>query len=163
MVMGGTMDARILPVAYNRAGERERLWSSVSEAYQVARLDHLGLSGPRTAEWCVRFLQRQQLHPSDWHTAWQTRLKLHPTDWGVAVHELCLKAIALAGCVDQLDLPNVSTVEHLFRQVQMVEYYTTRSSRRRPRTKPSRTRNTPDFPHTGSTCSWAPPGQDQKS
>ncbi len=31
--------------------------------------------------------------------------------------------MALAGCADQLDLPNIAGVEHLMREAQMVEYH----------------------------------------
>jgi hypothetical protein len=36
---------------------------------------------------------------------------------------LALRTLALAGCSDQLDLPNCSSMEHLFREAQMIEYH----------------------------------------
>eukprot|EP00971_Amphidinium_carterae_P138366 2741696-Amphidinium_carterae.1 len=123
-VLGGdSLDARILPVQYNKRGERERAWPSVLDSIQPSRLTHLGLSGPRTSEWCLRFLHRQQLPPEEYHLSWRTRHRLAPHDYGVEAHQLALKAINLAGTVDQLDLPNLSVVESLFRQIQMVEHY----------------------------------------
>ena len=73
--------------------------------------------------WCVRFLQRQSMHPDDYHMKWRLRHKLHPADWGVVQHQMALKSIALAGCNDQLDLPNCAFAEHLLREAQMIEYY----------------------------------------
>eukprot|EP00971_Amphidinium_carterae_P349223 6490908-Amphidinium_carterae.2 len=123
VLAGESLDARILPVQYNKRGERERTWSSVLDTIQPSRLSHLGLSGPRTSEWCLRFLQRQQLPPEEYHLSWRTRHRLSPHYYGVEAHQLALKAINLAGTVDQLDLPNLSIIESLFRQVQMIEHY----------------------------------------
>ena len=38
-------------------------------------------------------------------------------------HQVALRTVALAGCSDQLDLPNLSAVEHLLREAQMVEHH----------------------------------------
>ena len=40
----------------------------------------------------------------------------------MTAHASALRAVALAGCCDQLDLPNLSMIEHLLRDGQMVEY-----------------------------------------
>ena len=44
-------------------------------------------------------------------------------DWGILQHGLALRCVALAGCVDQLDLPNLAVVEALLREAQMTEYH----------------------------------------
>ena len=69
------------------------------------------------------FLRRQQMHPEDYHRQWRTRHGLSGVDWGVTAHASALRAVALAGCCDQLDLPNLSVIEHLLRDGQMVEYH----------------------------------------
>ena len=93
------------------------------DAAEAVRVDSFGVAPPRAAEWCIRFLQRQQVHPDDYHGAWRTRHKLAGNGYGVQTHAQALRCIAVAGCLDQLDLPNLAVIEHLFRQVQLVEYY----------------------------------------
>lgn len=116
--------ARVLPV-YFRAGDgkRERTWQSVCETVQSAVIDDFPLRGPRTAMWCLRYLARQQMHPDDYHLRVKQRFKLHVSDWGVSQHQLAMTAVAIACCSDQVDLPNVGTIQHLLREAQMVEYH----------------------------------------
>ena len=82
-----------------------------------------GLRGPRTAHWCIKFLQRQKMHPDDYHQCWASRLKLTAADWGVTAHGNALRAVCLAGCLDQLDIPNLCIIEHLLREAQLVEHH----------------------------------------
>ena len=63
------------------------------------------------------------MHPDDYHSRFKIRHKLTASDWGVLQHSLALRCVALAGCIDQLDLPNLAIVEVLFREAQMAEYY----------------------------------------
>jgi hypothetical protein len=67
-------------------------------------------------------LARQQQHPDDRRQTRRLRHKLTSLDWGRAQHQTALRTIALTGCMDQLDLPNLSSVEHLLRETQMVEF-----------------------------------------
>ena len=117
-------DARVLPVYY-RAGDnkRERSWEHALSAFGEAPLPDFGVQGPRTAGWCLRFLRRQQQHPDDYHRAWMNRNKLSPHDWGVDAHRIALRAVALGGCSDQVDLTNLALAEHLLREAQLVEHH----------------------------------------
>mmetsp|Transcript_26387 Transcript_26387/g.57288 ORF Transcript_26387/g.57288 Transcript_26387/m.57288 type:complete len:387 (+) Transcript_26387:759-1919(+) len=118
------VDARVLPVFYRSGdGRRERTWENVCNTVNGVDLDDFAITGPRTASWCIRFLQRQQQHPDDYHQSWRHRHKLNLTDWGVVQHQVALRTVALAGCSDQLDLTNLAAVEHLLREAQMVEYH----------------------------------------
>ena len=116
-------EARVLPVFTRGDGERVRTWESVCDEVAMVEFISFGVNGPRTAMWCVRFLRRQQMHPEDYHRQWRSRHGLSGVDWGVTAHASALRAVALAGCCDQLDLPNLSVIEHLLRDGQMVEYH----------------------------------------
>ena len=117
-------DARTMPVVSRKGDQkRERTWQDVCETVSEELIDDFGVKGPRTALWCIRFLQRQQMHPDDYHARFRLRHKLTPGDWGVLQHGIALRAIALAGCQDQLDLPNLAVIESLVREAQMSEYY----------------------------------------
>lgn len=117
-------DARIMPVITRADDEaRERSWTSVCSCVTAEVIKGFGVRGPRTSMWCVRFLERQQMHPDDYHSRFKIRHKLTVSDWGVLQHSLALRCVALAGCIDQLDLPNLAIVEVLFREAQIAEYY----------------------------------------
>ena len=119
----GGDDARTLAVQTRADGRRERTWENVCDATGEVELPHFGIDGPRTVAWCLAFLRRQQMHPDDYHLRWRQRHRLQVVDWGVNQHQVALRTLALAGCGDQLDLPNLCCMEHLAREAQMVEYY----------------------------------------
>ena len=97
------LEARMLPVFTRGDGERVRTWESVCDEVAMVELASFGVNGPRTAMWCVRFLRRQQMHPEDYHRQWRNRHGPSGVDWGVTAHASALRAVALAGCCDQLD------------------------------------------------------------
>lgn len=63
------------------------------------------------------------MHPEDYHRQWKTRHKLSDVSWGVSVHGMSLRTVALAGCNDQLDVPNSCALEHVLREAQLMEYW----------------------------------------
>ena len=124
VVLESMGDARVLPV-YTRAsdGKRERTWESVCAEVRKAELPHFAVDGPRTVTWCIAYLRRQQMHPEDYHIRWRQRHRLNIHDWGVVQHQLALRTVSIAGCADQLDLPNLAAIEHLMREAQLVEHH----------------------------------------
>ena len=42
---------------------------------------------------------------------------------GIPQHALAMKAVSVAGCIDQVDLTKLAAVEVLLREAQMVEYH----------------------------------------
>ena len=116
-------DARILPVFFRSDGKKERLWTDVMELVEEVPVDYFGVDPPRTTMWCLDFLRRQNCHPNAYHETFKIKYKLSNAGWGVVIHGMALKTVALAGCVDQCDLPNLACVENLFRQAQMVEHF----------------------------------------
>lgn len=122
--LGAGSDARILPVVVRKIdGQRERSFESAVDAAEQVELDTFGVRGPRTAGWCMRFLARQHTHPDDYHRNWKSRHKLAEVDWGVAIHALVMRGVSLALCNDQVDGMNMTVIEHLFREAQLVEYH----------------------------------------
>ena len=96
---------------------------SVVESIREAALADFAIKGPRTAKWCVEYLGRQQQHPEDYHRAWRARRKLGIHDYGVVMHQTSMRAMGMAGCSDQLDLANLSCIEYMAREAQMIEHF----------------------------------------
>ena len=121
---GSGGDARVLPVYFRPGdGNRERPWVDFCGAVSESAMSDFGVSGPRSALWCICFLQRQQMHPEDYHRHFRTRHKVSNTDWGIPQHSLAMRALAVGGCSDQLDIVNNVSFELLLREAQMVEFH----------------------------------------
>eukprot|EP00972_Heterocapsa_arctica_P022298 3278942-Heterocapsa_arctica.AAC.1 len=68
--------------------------------------------GPRTASWCVGFLNRRGGGPMDHHKWWVSTNRLFPDMWGVSEHESILKCLDNVACYDYLDVLNIAGFEH---------------------------------------------------
>ena len=115
-------DARILAVSGNDQGRRVRMWRDVVSELSVSPFVDWPISGPRTTEWCLRFINRRGGGPLDHHFWWKQTHSLGRHDYGVDIHENGMRAIERAGCYDGLDLCNLACVEVMMRQLQLVEY-----------------------------------------
>ena len=85
-------------------------------------MEDWAIPGPRTSEWCVRFLNRRNGGPMDHHRWWIQNHSLKPDSWGVAEHDNLSKALDKLGRFDGLDLANLAGVELMFRRLQLIEY-----------------------------------------
>lgn len=118
----GGGDARILPLVL-RGGKRVvRPWRDVTDMLTVTPLADWPITGPRTLEFCCRFVNRRGGGPLDWHRFWMSTNKLSRGDWGVDIHELAMRMLDRAGGYDGLDICNIACLGDLVRMAQQIEY-----------------------------------------
>ena len=115
-------DARVLPVAYNRLGQRRREWGALSGLLHEVEFDSWPVAGPRTTNWVATFFRRRGCGPEDHHRWWRTVCRLNAVDWGVGEHMQCCRYMEVAGTFDQLDLGNVAVLELIARRLQTIEF-----------------------------------------
>jgi hypothetical protein len=113
-------DARTLPIATRPSG-RHRDFKEVAELCQEEDFEDFPLKGPRTASWCLRFLQRRHA-PVDHHMSFKINARCKSDAWGMQEHEQLLKMVELAGSYDQVDLSNMAWAELCFRRIQTIEW-----------------------------------------
>ena len=116
-------DARLLGIDFQGLTREERLWRDVSKDSQQEDLKDWTVPGPRTASWCVKYLNRKSGGPPDHHKWWVSTNGLQADSWGVAEHENLMKIVDRLGRFDGLDLANLAGVELLFRRLQLIEYF----------------------------------------
>ena len=117
-----TGDARLLSMTFQDISRAERQWRDVSKDIKQEDFKDWSMPGPRTTEWCVRFLNRRNGGPMDHHRWWTQNHSLKPDNWGVAEHDNLSKALDKLGRFDGLDLSNLAGVEVMFRRLQLIEY-----------------------------------------
>ena len=115
-------DARLLSMNFQGVDRAERQWRDVSKEIHEEKFTDWAVPGPRTTEWCVRFLNRRNGGPSDHHRWWMQNHSLKSDAWGVAEHENLMKIIDKLGRFDGLDLANLAGVELAFRRLQLIEF-----------------------------------------
>ncbi|CAK0908896.1 unnamed protein product [Prorocentrum cordatum] len=119
----GDADARVLPVKLQGRLRHRGYGEAVDKLDEVTFEDRGGhLPGPRTALWRAKFLVRRggPMAHREW---WKSVSKLSESDFGVAEHESAARAFQAALEYDQLDVPNLISMEHTMRRAQLVEYY----------------------------------------
>ena len=92
--------------------------------------------------WCIDFLDKQPGGPDDHHYLWRRSANLSSNEWAVSEHELIMQVLKYAGEYDQLNLPNLASIEVLARRAQVIEYIyqdKTREAARTGRQAPHRT------------------------
>ena len=116
-------DARLLGISFQGLQRDERLWRDVSKETHAEEFADWNVPGPRTAAWCVRFLNRRNGGPMDHHRWWMTNHGLQADVWGATEHENLMKILDRLGRFDGLDLSNLAGAELAFRRLQPIEYF----------------------------------------
>ena len=116
-------DARLLGLSFQGLNREERLWRDVSKEISQEDFKDWAVSGPRTAAWCTRFLNRRNGGPTDHHRWWINNFGLKADAWGVAEHDCLTKILDKMGRYDGLDISNLACAEIAFRRLQLIEYY----------------------------------------
>ena len=105
------LDARVLSVQRNSAGDRHREFrNAVSELVQSPWAGW-PVSGPRTFLWCCKFMSEHALHPLAHHSRFVQLSGSLPTDPAAQEHELLCRAIELGLTFDQLQGAELSCFE----------------------------------------------------
>lgn len=115
-------DGRILSLEFAGGTRVKRTWRDAVAKLSLVSDPGWPIPGPRTAEWCCRFLNRRSGGPTDWHHQFKTLYRLNKGDWGVEAHELAMRMLDRAGTFDGLDVCNLACLEDLLRQAQLVEF-----------------------------------------
>ena len=110
-------DARLMSLSFQGLNRSERQWRDVSKEVTEEPFSDWGVPGPRTAQWCVRFLNRRNGGPSDHHRWWVQNHALKPDSWGVAEHDTLMKIVDKLGRFDGLDLGNLAGAVVAFRRL----------------------------------------------
>ena len=115
-------DARLMGVCFQGVSRAERQWRDVSKEVRQETFEDWSVPGPRTSEWCVRFLNRRNGGPTDHHRWWVQNYALKNDAWGVAEHDTLMKIVDKLGRYDGLDLSNLAGAELAFRRLQLIEF-----------------------------------------
>ena len=115
-------DARLMGVSFQGVNRAERQWRDVSRELRQEPFEDWAIPGPRTSEWCVRFLNRRNGGPMDHHRWWLQNHSLKNDAWGVSEHDTLMKIIDKLGRYDGLDLSNLAGAELAFRRLQLIEF-----------------------------------------
>ena len=115
-------DARLLGMSFQGLSRDERQWRDVSKEVTEEPFQDWSVPGPRTAQWCVRFLNRRNGGPAEHHRWWVHNHSLKPDNWGVTEHDTLMKIMDKLGRFDGLDLSNLAGAEIGFRRLQLIEY-----------------------------------------
>jgi hypothetical protein len=103
-------------------GARCRDWRDTMEDSNVQAFPDWPLKGPRTASWCIDYLNKQPGGPQDHHQLWKTQSKIQNSDWGISEHDTLMQILQHASSYDQLDVCNLASFEVLLRRAQTIEY-----------------------------------------
>lgn len=115
-------DARLLGISFQDVERAERQWRDVSKEVKEEPFDDWVVPGPRTSQWCIRFLNRRNGGPTDHHRWWVQNHSLKSDSWGVSEHDTLMKIIDKLGRYDGLDLSNLAGAELAFRRLQLIEF-----------------------------------------
>eukprot|EP00438_Fugacium_kawagutii_P010865 Skav216249 [mRNA] locus=scaffold20:133295:138540:- [translate_table: standard] len=119
-------DARLLSIKFQGLRREERTWRDVSNSLVEEEFKDWSVPGPRTASWCVRFLNRRNGGPMDHHRWWMNNHNLRSDSWGATEHETLCKVIDKLARFDGLDLANIAGAEVTFRRLQLIEKHARR-------------------------------------
>ena len=116
-------DARVLGIRRNKQGRREITWREMRASVKEEDFgtDWPG-TGPRTALWCIEFIDHEGLGIEGHHERFRSVCRLQASDWGVQEHFQVCSQLKQALLVDQLDGSNLVSVEAQFRRLQTIEF-----------------------------------------
>ena len=114
-------DARVLPVLRDARGRRYRGFPEGVQAFSESDWGDWPVVGPRTVLWCLQFIVQHFTHPDQRHSRWMSDCKLSYNDMGAAEHQSIMRLVSFAMTCDQLDMPQLASMELLLRRAQMIE------------------------------------------
>ncbi|CAK0796867.1 unnamed protein product, partial [Prorocentrum cordatum] len=114
-------DFRVLPMAINLRGERERRFGETVNGLSETEVQGWPVQGPRTLLWCLSFMSTMAGTPTAWHQRWLTSMALADDDEHAKLHETLCRVLDLAVVYDQLQVAEMASFEIVARQLQLLE------------------------------------------
>ncbi|CAK0892339.1 unnamed protein product, partial [Prorocentrum cordatum] len=114
-------DFRVLPMAINQRGERERRFGETVNGLSETEVVGWPIQGPRTLLWCLSFMSTMAGTPTAWHQRWLTAMALADDDEYAKLHETLCRVLDLAVVYDQLQVAEMASFEVVARQLQLLE------------------------------------------
>ena len=114
-------EARALPLNLDARGERPQECRLAIDRMQCTPWPAWPVSGPRTCLWVLRFIQEHYGSPDVRHTRCVSDAKLTYADPGAVEHQACCRVLGIGASYDQLDLPQVASMEYTCSSLQMIE------------------------------------------
>ena len=115
------VDARVLSVQRTAGGERRRNFKDAVEELVESEWEGWPMHGPRTFQWCCRFIVEYALHTLAHHTRFAQLAQLTPNDPGAQAHELAMREMEYAITFDQLQGSEIAALEMIARRAQLIE------------------------------------------
>jgi hypothetical protein len=115
-------DARLMTVTTIGGQRVKALFRAAVDAVQEVNFVDFPVPGPRTALWCLKFINRRNGGAIDWHRFWEHTHGLKSEFWGVGEHLMIMQAVDLALTYDALDVVNLGAFELMIRKAQLIEY-----------------------------------------
>ena len=114
-------DIRTMPARYDGNGMRYSEYRSAVEIMDTVVSPDFLVAGLRTVWWCCKFMLEHGGTPRGWHARRKADRSLQAHDQDVSVHEMCWITLERGICCDQVNAANLSCMELVVRQLQVVE------------------------------------------
>ena len=117
------LDLRILPVVFDGQGERKRTWAGAVEDMNDEEPEGglLGVTAPRTALWNCKDIAENGGNPKAHVEWWARHSKIPEGDRSSYEMEVLGAVVYAMGCIDQLNLPALTSAELIFRRMALIK------------------------------------------
>ena len=115
------LDARVLPVRYDKNDSRFREFRDSVDMCAEHEFSDWPVPGPKTAEWCLRFMVNRAGTPLGWHALWRSNGRLQESEHLVQQHLSYCEVLEASATYDQLNIPALAGLELVCRQIQICE------------------------------------------
>ena len=115
-------DVRVLtPLQLNGAGRRWATFAGVVEKMVQEDMNDWPVEGDRSVNWLLGYIVQHGNMPEGRHTKWAMGQAIPKDSLGYTLHDLLGYVLELAVSYDQLDMPNLASMEVLGRLYQLLE------------------------------------------
>jgi hypothetical protein len=115
------VDARVLPVRYDKNSNRFREFRDSSDLCTEHDFSDWPVPGPKTVEWCLKFMINRGGSPLGWHALWRSNGRLQESELLVQQHLSYCEILEASTTYDQLNIPALAGMELVCRQIQICE------------------------------------------
>ena len=115
------IDARVLPVRYNKNDSRFRDFRDSVDMCAEHEFSGWPVPGPKTAEWCLKFMVNRAGTPLGWHALWRSNGRLQESEHLVQQHLSFCEVLEASATYDQVNIPALAGLELVCRQIQICE------------------------------------------